>query len=113
MYIQSTSDDGTTFLISNPHEVRIKTSSEQNAKKLCSELNLAIEAGKKTVLREAVQLSLQLASGFSMVPMDSDIHRQLSVMAPHNFFFLSIRDIDNKKVQYFDVYGSVIMERDI
>ena len=91
---------------------KLTTSNHHFAKKLSELLNITYKAGRDNVLEQVSAIDAKLECGLRLVPIGSELHRQLNVMSPQTDIFYHLYDPVAKSDNYYAHGGSLILSNE-
>ena len=99
------------FIIFRNNEQRMLVPKENTAEKLCIELNLAENTGFNKVVNQLAQAQRLVKQGFILVEVETEIHRQLTVISPDNVIFVYMFNEEANEDQYFTSDLSLVLTK--
>lgn len=101
------------FIVQRLGETILSVPKEETAHKLSECLNFAYNQGIERCLVDASKAIDLQKKGFVDVPPNTEDYRQLKQLFPAGLFFLKMDHHELGKTRFYDVDGSVILEKSL
>lgn len=98
------------YKIQDGEDTIISLTKKTSAEQLLDMFNAAYKKGRSTYKKDLSQVDKMVKAGYVLVDEAQPIHRELSMLRPGEDFFFYVIDLPSRKL-YYDLYGSIIMER--